>query len=77
MTNRITNEYGAAQTPLAQAFSEIELAHDKAVRKFIEDNNLSPDEISILAGIFGNPTIFAECRLRAQMNMRRAGRPNA
>ena len=37
-------------------------------------NKLTPLEITLLEGIYGHKSIFAECRLRAQMAIRKAER---
>jgi hypothetical protein len=70
--NRILNKYGAACTPLAEKFSELNRRHDREISAFIQEHSLTPEEIAILQGIFGSPTVYAEARLRAQMAIRKA-----
>lgn len=69
--NRLTNKYGAFNEPLGEKALALVREFEKQVRVFIQENNLTPEEIRILSVITNAEIMCAEMILVKAMEMRK------
>lgn len=70
--NRLTNQYGAFNTPLGKCALDLVLDFESKVQNFIKSNNLSPEEIRILSSITNADVTCAEQILTKALAMKKS-----